>query len=40
MKTLLETINKVVIVNGGVLDAVESKKYRKKYKNLIKQADI
>ena len=40
MKTLLEKINKDVIANGGVLDAVESKKYRKKYKNLIKQADI
>ena len=40
MKDLLETINKEVIIHSGVLDAVESKKYRKKYKNLIKQAEI
>jgi transposase len=40
MKTLLETINKDVIANGGVLDAIESKKYRKKYENLIKRAAI
>ena len=40
MKALLETINKDVIAHGGVLAAIESRKYRKKYKNLIKQADI
>jgi transposase len=40
IKELLETINKDVIIHAGVLDAVESKKYRKKYKNLIKQAEI
>lgn len=40
MKDLLETINKNVIDNGGILNAVESKKYRKKYKNLIKKAEI
>jgi len=40
MKELLETINKDVIIHAGVLDAVESKKYRKKYNNLIKQAEI
>ena len=40
MKDLLEAINKDVISAGGVLDPVESKKYRKKYKNLIKNAEI
>jgi transposase len=40
MKGLLETINIDVNAAGGVLDAVESKKYRKKYKNLIKKAEI
>ena len=40
MKDLLETINKEVIIHSGVLDAVEAKKYRKKYENLIKQAEI
>jgi transposase len=40
IKELLETINKDVIIHAGVLDAVESKKYRKKYKNLIKQAQV
>jgi len=40
MKDLLETINKEVIIHSGVLDAVESKKYRKKYRSLIKQAAV
>jgi transposase len=40
IKELLETINKDVIIHAGVLDAVESKKYRKKYKNFIKQAQV
>lgn len=40
MKDLLETINKDVIDNGGILNVVESGKYRKKYKNVIKKAEI
>lgn len=40
MKGLLETINKDVKAAGGVLNAVELEKYRKKYKNLIKKGDI
>ena len=40
MKGLLETINKDVIAAGGVLDIAESKKYRKTYRNLIKNAEI
>ena len=40
MIDLLETINKDVIDNGGVLNTVESKKYRRKFKNLIKKAEI
>ena len=39
MKGLLETINKEVVANGGVLDALASKKYRKKYQNLIIKAE-
>ena len=40
MKDLLETINKDVIDNGGILNAAESRKYRKRFKNLIKKAEI
>lgn len=40
MKDLLETINKDVKAAGGVLNAFESERYRKKYKNLIKKGDI
>lgn len=37
---LLETINRKVNEAGGVLDAQESQKYRKKYRTLIKKAEI
>ncbi len=40
MHNLLETINGKVTDAGGVLDARESQKYRKKYRNLLKKADI
>ncbi len=40
MKGLLETINRKVIDAGGALDDKGSKKYRKKYRNLLKQAEI
>ena len=40
MHNLLETINGKVTDAGGVLDAPESQKYRKKYRNLLKKADI
>jgi transposase len=40
IKKLLETINKEVTDAGGVLDAESSRKYREKYRNLIKQAEI
>jgi len=40
MKELLETINTTVTDAGGALDAKESKKYRLKYRALIKQAGI
>jgi transposase len=40
MKDLLETINCKVNEAGGVLDAQESQKYRKKYRTLIKKAEI
>ncbi len=40
MLTLLETINRKVIDAGGVLDVRESQKYRQKYRNLLKKADI
>ncbi len=40
MKDLLETINMDVNVAGGVLDATESKKHRKKYQDLIKRSEI
>ncbi len=40
MKELLETINRQVIDTGGALNAQESQKYRKKYRDLFKQAEI
>ena len=40
MKTYLETVNQKVIDAGGVLDAKESQKYRKKYRALLKKAEI
>ncbi len=40
MEKLLETINKRVNDSGGALGAKESKKYRKKYKMLLKKAEI
>ena len=40
MKALLETTNCKVIDAGGALEAKESQKYRKKYQDLIKQAEI
>ena len=40
MKNLLETINHNVNNAGGALDAQESQKYRLKYRDLIKQAEI
>jgi transposase len=40
MKGLLETINRKVNDAGGVLDDRASQKYRKEYRDLLKQADI
>jgi transposase len=40
MKNLLETINSKVNDAGGALDAKESQKYLRKYRILIKQAEI
>jgi len=40
MKNLLETINNKVNDSGGALDTQESQKYRQKYRNLIKKAEI
>jgi len=40
MKELLETFNNDVIANKGILEPSESQKYRQKYKNLIKKAEI
>ena len=40
MKGLLETINRKVIDAGGVLDDKGSHKYRKKYRDLLKQSEI
>jgi len=40
MKSLLETINGKVIDAGGALDAIESRKYRQKYRDLIHKAEI
>jgi len=39
MKELLETINHKVINAGGVLNEIESKKYRQEYRDLIKKAE-
>lgn len=40
LKNLLETINGKVTDAEGVLDAVESAKYRRKYRNIIKEGEI
>jgi transposase len=40
MKDLLETINGKVTDAGGALNAEESQKYRQKYRDLIKKAEI
>ena len=40
LKNLLETINRKVTDAGGALDAKEAKKYRLKYRGLIKQGEI
>lgn len=40
MKMFLETINQKVVDAGGALDSGESQKYRRKYRNLIKKAEI
>jgi len=40
MKDLLETINRKVTEAGGALDPQESKKYRRKYRALLKQGEI
>jgi transposase len=40
LKNLLETINRKVTDAGGVLDPQESKKYRLKYRALIKKGEI
>jgi len=40
MQNLLETINRKVTDTCGVLDARESQKYRQKYRDLLKKADI
>jgi transposase len=40
MKVLLETINGMAIDAGGALDDKGSQKYRKKYRDLLKQAEI
>jgi transposase len=40
LKKLLETISRKVTDAGGALDVKESEKYRRKYRNIIKQGDI
>jgi transposase len=40
LKDLLETINRQVADSGGVLDALESQKYRHKYRSIIKLGEI
>lgn len=40
MRNLLKTINSKVNDFGGVLDSQESEKYRKKYRDLLKKAEI
>jgi transposase len=40
LKNLLETINRKVADAGGALDAKESEKYRRKYRNIIKQGEV
>ncbi len=40
LKKLLETISRKVTDAGGALDVKESAKYRRKYRNIIKQGDI
>ena len=40
MKTFLETLNGKVLDAGGVLNAKESQKYRRKYRDLLKKAQI
>jgi len=40
MQTLLETINRKVIDAGGVLETRASEKYRQKYRDVLKKADI
>ena len=40
LKNLLETINRKVTDAGGALDAKESEKYRRKYRNIIKQGEV
>ena len=40
LKNLLKTINRKVADSGGVLDALESQKYRRKYISIIKQGEI
>jgi len=40
MKNLLETMNRKVIDAGGALDAKQAHKYKLKYRNLIKEAEI
>jgi transposase len=40
LKDLLEEINREVDASGGILDATESRKYRRKYRNIIKTGEI
>jgi transposase len=40
LKNLLETINRKVADAGGALYAKESEKYRRKYRNIIKQGEV
>jgi len=40
MQNLLETINRKVNDVGGALDTQESEKYRQKYRDLLKKAEI
>jgi transposase len=40
LKNLLETINRKVADAGGALLAKESEKYRRKYRNIIKQGEV
>ena len=40
MKNLLEKINRETNDSGGCLDAKQSQKYRKKYRSLLKKAEI